>query len=156
MYKTLLQKEILAKKSFCNVFLRFKMLHFPPPSGDCCSRTKGHVTGPRDIRSCVAILLLQRRWLKERRKPCLWKVFAEAGIDETETSCMNGFLNTGHIVSYFPQKSCHQTEMAEIVQKRCVDFKALTACATLCFDILFIICSPIFVWTVNLMVTICK
>ena len=49
-------KNILAKKIFV-MRLRFKMLHFPPPSGECCSRSKGHVTGPCDVRSCVAIVL---------------------------------------------------------------------------------------------------
>ena len=50
-------KNILTKKKFFVMFLRFKMLHFPPSSGECCSRSKGHVTGSCDVRGCVAILL---------------------------------------------------------------------------------------------------
>ena len=44
------------------------------------------------------------------------------------------FLNTGHIVSYFPQKSCRQAEMAEICTETVgsVDFKAPTTCPVLC------------------------
>ena len=67
-------KKDFGQKKFLLRFLRFKMLHFPPPSGECCSRSKGHVIGLRDVRSCVAILLRQTRWLTERRKPCLWNV----------------------------------------------------------------------------------
>ena len=58
-YCSPLQKDFGQKNLFVYyVFLRFKMLHFPPPSGECCSRSKGHVTGPHDVRSCVVILLL--------------------------------------------------------------------------------------------------
>ena len=50
-------KKSFGQKFFLLCFLRFKMLHFPPPSGECCSRSKGHVTGLCDVRSCVTILL---------------------------------------------------------------------------------------------------
>ena len=42
-------KKDFDEKMFLLCFLRFKMLNFP--------RSKGHVTGPRDVRSCVVILL---------------------------------------------------------------------------------------------------
>ena len=51
-------KEILAKNLLLLCFLQFKMLHFSPPSGGCCSRSKGHVTGLRDLENlcwCSAV-----------------------------------------------------------------------------------------------------
>ena len=42
------------------------------------------------------------------------------------------FLNTRHTVSYFPQKSCHQAEMAEICAEMVVRTSRLPACPALC------------------------
>ena len=43
-------------------------------------------------------------------------VFVESfrGRNRWKNKLHEWFLNTEHIVSYFPQKSCHQAEMAEI------------------------------------------
>ena len=43
-------------------------------------------------------------------------VFVESfrGRDQWKNKLHEWFLNTGRIVSYFPQKLCHQAEMAEI------------------------------------------
>ena len=43
-------------------------------------------------------------------------VFVESfhGRNRWKNKLHEWFLNTKHIVSYFPQKSCHQAEMAKI------------------------------------------
>ena len=60
------------------------------------------------------------------------------------------FLNTGHIVSYFPQKSYHQAETAEICAEMVVWTSRFPTCPALCswhfenacsFDRLFLKCT---------------
>ena len=47
-------------------------MHFPPSSSNCCSWSKDHVTGLRDVRSCVAISAVAKKMpLTARRLFCV-------------------------------------------------------------------------------------
>ena len=99
-------KKDFGQKKFFVMFSALQNVAFSTSSGECYKGQK--VTWRScDVRSCVAILLVDS---KKRT------VFVESfrGRNPWKNKLHERFLNTGHIVSYFPQKSCHQGEMAEI------------------------------------------
>ena len=139
-------KKILAKKNFLLCFLRFKMLHFPPPSGECCSRSKGHVTGPCDARSCVD---RENGWQQEENRVC--GKFSWRESVKKQTAQM--------IFKHRAYRFIFSTKIVSLGRNLCrngsVDFKAPTACPELCswhfentcsIDCLYLKC-PLLEWT---------
>ena len=46
------------------------MLHFLPSSGECCSRSKGHVTGLRDVSVCSVSAVTEK--MADRKKKTMF------------------------------------------------------------------------------------
>ena len=109
-------KKDLCQKTFLLCFVFFKMLHFHPSDGECCSWSEDHVTSPRDVRKLGgdSAVREQRRWLTARTYVSEF-VGTFHGRIEAKTSRTNNSETPGrHIVSCVPSKSCNKAEVDEI------------------------------------------